>query len=58
VARALARVPNLPEALELAGMIARQSGDDARMRELWERWLSGGADDPGAEQEIRAVLGL
>ena len=58
VARALARVPALPEALELAGRIARRRGDDAGGRALWQRWLDGGPDDPGAEQEIRAVLGL
>jgi len=58
IARALARVPNLPEALELAGRIARRRGDDTGGRALWQRWLDGTADDPGAEQEIRAVLGL
>jgi hypothetical protein len=58
VARALARVPTLPEALELAGRIARRRGDDAGGRALWQKWIDGGPDDPGTEQEIRAVLGL
>lgn len=57
VARALAWAPALPEALELAGRIARRRGDGDGARRFWERWLAGGADDPAAEQEIRAILG-
>lgn len=57
-ARALARSGTLPEALELAGRIARRRGEDELARATWRRWIDGGPDDPGAEQEIRAVLGL
>jgi hypothetical protein len=56
-ARALVWAPTLPEALELAGRIARRRGEEAEARALWHRWLTTGPDDPGVEQEIRAVLG-
>jgi isopenicillin-N N-acyltransferase like protein len=55
--RALARAPTLPEALELAGRLARQRGDRASAIERWRRWLENGPDDPGAEEEIRALVG-
>src|SRR5262249_36219643 len=54
VGRALARTPSLPEALELAGATARARGDRDAARALYQRWFDGGADDPGAEEEIRA----
>ncbi len=58
VARALTLSPQLPEALELAGRLHRKKNEIDEARAIWQRWLDGGPDDPGAEQEIRAVLGL
>ena len=55
--RALARQPQLPEALELAGQIAAERGDTARARTLYQQWLDGGADDPHGEERARALLG-
>ncbi len=56
VSRALARAPELPEALLLAGHLARQRGDNDAARDYFERYLAGGADDLGAELEVRALL--
>jgi len=58
VDRALVRAPALPQALELITEIARAHGDGAAERKAAERWLNNGADDPGAEEEVRARLGL
>ncbi len=55
-ARARARVPALPETLELAAMIALTSGDHAQARTAFEAWLDGGADDPKGEERARALL--
>ena len=55
-ARARVRVPALPEALELAAMIALASGDHARARAEFEAWLDGGPDDPKGEERARALL--
>ena len=55
-ARARARAPSLPEALELEAMIAQARGDDARARTLFQQWLDGGADDPKGEERARALL--
>jgi len=57
VARALARTPSLPEALELAGATARARGDGVAARKALQKWFDGGADDPGAEEEVRAQMG-
>jgi Acyl-coenzyme A:6-aminopenicillanic acid acyl-transferase len=54
--RAVARSPALPEALELAGELASTTGDRTAARALWQRWLDGGADDPGLEAKVRARL--
>ncbi len=56
VARALALAPTLPEALVVAGTLAKAAGDRPAMQAAWARWLELGADDPGAEAAIRAAL--
>ena len=56
VARALARTPALPEALEEAGTVARAAGDRDAAKKAYQRWFDGGPDDPGAEEEIRAQI--
>jgi hypothetical protein len=58
VARALAHAPSLPEALALAGELARRRGDHDAARAYWQRWLEAGPDDPAMEQEVRAALGM
>lgn len=55
-ARARARVPGLPETLELEATIAQARGDTARARTVFQTWLDGGPDDPKAEERARAVL--
>ncbi|MBA3454138.1 MAG: hypothetical protein H0T42_13675 [Deltaproteobacteria bacterium] len=55
-ARARARVAALPEALELAAMIALASGDHAQARASFEAWIDGGPDDPKGEERARALL--
>lgn len=55
-ARALVRAPGLPEAIELAAIIAQERGDDAKARKLFQTWLDGGADDPHGEERARALL--
>jgi hypothetical protein len=55
-ARARARAPTLPEAIELEAQIAQARGDDTRARKLFQLWLDGGADDPVAEERARALL--
>ncbi len=56
VQRALARAPDLPEALELAGDFARLSRDTDNMRRYYRRLLAVGADDIAAAEEIKALL--
>lgn len=55
-ARARARAPDLPEAVELEAVIAQARGDDDRARKLFQKWIDGGADDPVAEERARAFL--
>ena len=55
-ARARARAPSLPEALELDATIAQARGDHARARAAFQTWLDGGADDPKGEERARALL--
>lgn len=55
-ARALARAPDLPEALELAGRLAASAGDHGAARALLQRWLDAGADDPDREAQVRSLL--
>ncbi|HTR56398.1 MAG TPA: C45 family peptidase [Kofleriaceae bacterium] len=55
-ARARARAPTLPEALELDAQIAQARGDDTRARQLYQQWLDGGPDDPDGEARARALL--
>ena len=54
----LARSPNLPEALHLAGELARLAGEDLDARAYFQRYLEVGADDLGAQEQARAWLGL
>jgi isopenicillin-N N-acyltransferase like protein len=56
IARARVRAPNLPEAIELDAFVTQAAGDIVRARELFERWLDGGADDPKAEERARALI--
>jgi isopenicillin-N N-acyltransferase like protein len=55
-ARARARAPTLPEALELDATIAQARGDQTRARAAFQAWLDGGADDPSGEERARAAL--
>ena len=55
-ARARARAPELPEAIELDAAIAQARGDDVRARKLFQQWLDAGADDPVSEERARALL--
>lgn len=55
-ARARARAPNLPEAIELEAVIAQARGDDEGARKLFQQWIDGGADDPVGEERARAFL--
>jgi isopenicillin-N N-acyltransferase like protein len=55
-ARARARAPQLPEALELEAKIALARGDDERARGLFRQWLDGEPDDPIGEQRARSLL--
>jgi isopenicillin-N N-acyltransferase-like protein len=57
VMRALILRPDLPEALILAGELARQAGDREAAESYFRRCLEIGLDDLGAEEEIRALLG-
>lgn len=55
-ARARARVPGLPETLELEATIAQARGDTARARAVFQAWLDASPDDPKAEERARSVL--
>ncbi len=55
-ARARARAPALPEAIELDAFVAQAQGDDARARTAFQAWIDGGADDPKGEERARAAL--
>jgi isopenicillin-N N-acyltransferase-like protein len=55
-ARALARAPQLPEALELAALIARARGDTAAAKAAITTWLDVGADDPQVAEELRSLV--
>ena len=55
-ARARARAPALPEAIELDAMIAQARGDTARAHTAFQAWLDGGPDDPRGEERARAAL--
>jgi isopenicillin-N N-acyltransferase like protein len=57
VQRALAYAPRLPEALKLAGDLARAAGDRDAASRYYERFLDAIPDDLGAEAEVRAILG-
>lgn len=55
--RALILTPDLPEALILAGDLARRDGDRPAAEGYFRRAIEAGLDDLGAEEEIRALLG-
>jgi hypothetical protein len=55
-ARARARAPALPEAIELDAFVAQALGDTARARTAFQAWIDGGADDPKGEERARAAL--
>jgi hypothetical protein len=55
-ARARARAPALPEAIELDAIIAQARGDLVRARTSFQAWLDGGPDDPRGEERARAAL--
>ncbi|MBA3394117.1 MAG: hypothetical protein H0T89_15830 [Deltaproteobacteria bacterium] len=55
-ARARARAPALPEAIELDAVVAQLRGDLAYARTAFQVWLDGGADDPKGEERARALL--
>jgi hypothetical protein len=55
-ARARARAPQLPEAIQLDAMIAQARGDLAHARTSYQQWLDATADDPKGEERARAIL--
>jgi hypothetical protein len=55
-ARARARAPGLPEAIELDAIIAQARGDEMRAKKLYQEWVDAGADDPATEERARALL--
>jgi isopenicillin-N N-acyltransferase like protein len=55
VARALVRAPLLPEALLLAGELARARNDLPSARTSLSLWFDAGADDPAAAEELRPL---
>jgi len=57
-ARALIRRPDLPEALLLAGDLARTAGDRDAAQRFYRRLLEVGSDGPEGEEEVRAHLGM
>ena len=55
-ARARARAPSLPEAIELDATIAQARNDHERAKKLYQQWLDGGADDPVSEERAKSLL--
>jgi isopenicillin-N N-acyltransferase-like protein len=55
-ARARARAPGLPEAIQLEATIAQARGDLAHAKRAFQMWLDGNADDPAGEERARALL--
>ena len=56
VSRALARAPTVPQALLLAGELARERGDDETAIAMYTRYMEVAGDDPLAGRQIEAVL--
>lgn len=56
VQRALARSPDLPEALRMAGDYARKRKDRKTAHKYYQRYLQRGPDDLAAAEEIKALL--
>ncbi len=56
VQRALARSPDLPEALRMAGDYARKKNDRKTAHKYYQRYLQRGPDDLAAAEEIKALL--
>jgi hypothetical protein len=55
-ARARARAPSLPEAIELDAIVAQLRGDGARAKAAFQRWIDGGPDDPLGEERARSAI--
>jgi isopenicillin-N N-acyltransferase like protein len=55
-ARARARAPGLPEAIQLEALIAQARGDSARAKKAFQLWLDGGADDPTGQEHAKTVV--
>lgn len=55
-ARARARAPGLPEALEVEGLVAQARGDDAHAKRAFQQWLDGTPDDASVEERARGVV--
>ena len=56
-AAALSRAPTLPEALLLAGELAKEDGDELDARALMQRYLEVGADNLRSIEQVDAWLG-
>ena len=56
-AAALSRAPTLPEALLLAGELAKEDGDELDARALLQRYLEVGADNLRSIEQVDAWLG-
>lgn len=56
-AAALSRAPTLPEALLVAGELAKEAGDELDARALLQRYLEVGADDLRSIEQVEAWLG-
>ena len=55
-ARARARAPGLPEAIQLEAMIAEARGDHAHAKKAFQLWLDGNADDPAGQEHAKSLL--
>jgi isopenicillin-N N-acyltransferase like protein len=55
-ARARARAPGLPEAIQLEALIAQERGDTAHAKKAFQMWLDGSADDPAGQEHAKALL--
>jgi hypothetical protein len=55
-ARARARAPGFPEAVELDAIVAQLRGDEAHARTAFQQWLDGTPDDPEGEERARSAV--
>ena len=56
VGKVLAMEPDNPKALWLAGIVARESGDDAKAVEHWQRLLPLISNDPTSTEEVKNLI--